>query len=874
MIPFKGSLDPVIDHSIVLSSDTPHVCQRSLSKSLPDILTPAHLYSNPVVDCEYDVHKQEAPVESKKYLLLHQLSFNDDNALTPRTPFAASGITPGQLHSLGHPGHFASSNGVASNAIPIGQANATSATTASGFNAMGFEIPSFHALGNFLPHPSGFFGHVYPNSKDAQMNPDWLHLDGRGTAASSSSGLNSRANQLFHGILGCLKPVWAMIGKGKDMNPKSDDWEISLDQISEWKWLGSGAQGDVYLGRIGNEYFAIKKVKDKTEADIKHLRKLNHPNIVTFKGVCIQSQFNFIVMEFCPFGQLFDVLKNGRQIPPPLVIEWTKQIASGMQYLHSHKIIHRDLKSPNVLLTYKDTLKISDFGTSRMWTERSTKMSFAGTVSWMAPEVIRNEPCSEKVDIWSFGVVLWELLTCEIPYKGVDSSAIIWGVGNNSLQLPIPSTIPDGFKLLLKQCWSSKPRNRPSFTQVLMHIDIAASELLSISHDIYFVIQASWKYEINNCVGRMKKGQSNNILSNSSPSSSNNNNNSVDSLPDDTELMKKKELKEAQHLREHYERMLDKVNNLYMEVNACLLQLEKRERQIRVREERLGIQSPTSGNNSSSNNKLSSHTSNTQSLNSPIGIRVVCNNLNQVSSHENGNRLQPRGMRVVSSRNGKSCKTLAVPISSSVTGENGANNETNTAGGGAAAVVVPPSNLPSSLVCSSDGKSNSSVLMTVSPNVDDNDGDGDGDCESDTGDESEGEGGEDAPIDLMKLSSINRNDGHKECNLSTRFTIDTRNQFTSSISGSSNLSTCGNISHSDVMASLESIKCYLSSVQTPNSNEPFDLIDRLDTLIKSAGQQETNVTGESNNYPLKQKQQMQPTAQTVNDESFHSPSSQ
>ncbi|CAL1526785.1 unnamed protein product, partial [Lymnaea stagnalis] len=72
-------------------------------------------------------------------------------------------------------------------------------------------------------------------------------------------------------------------------------------------------------------------------------------------------------------------------------------------------------------------------------------------------------------------VVLWELLTAEVPYKDVDSSAIIWGVGSNSLHLPVPGTCPEGFKLLMRQCWSAKPRNRPSFRQILMHLEIAST---------------------------------------------------------------------------------------------------------------------------------------------------------------------------------------------------------------------------------------------------------------------------------------------------------------------------------------------------------------------------------------------------------------
>lgn len=198
---------------------------------------------------------------------------------------------------------------------------------------------------------------------------------------SIASSSQSKAHGWFNGILGCLKPVWSIIGKNATNENRSDDWEIPFENIRDLEWLGSGAQGAVFMGRINNERVAVKKVKEKCETDIRHLRKLNHPNIVAFRGVCTQAPNCYcIVMEYCPFGQLYDLLKSGQEVPPHKVVDWSKQIASGMNYLHLHKIIHRDLKSPNVLITYNDVLKISDFGTSKQWNDRSTKMSFAGTV--------------------------------------------------------------------------------------------------------------------------------------------------------------------------------------------------------------------------------------------------------------------------------------------------------------------------------------------------------------------------------------------------------------------------------------------------------------------------------------------------------------
>ncbi|XP_016160410.1 PREDICTED: mitogen-activated protein kinase kinase kinase 12 [Ficedula albicollis] len=322
----------------------------------------------------------------------------------------------------------------------------------------------------------------------------------------------------------------------------ADPWEVPFEEILDLQWVGSGAQGAVFLGRFHGEEVAVKKVRDLKETDIKHLRKLKHPNIITFKGVCTQAPCYCIIMEFCAQGQLYEVLRAGRKVTPSLLVDWSMGIAGGMNYLHLHKIIHRDLKSPNMLITYDDVVKISDFGTSKELIDKSTKMSFAGTVAWMAPEVIRNEPVSEKVDIWSFGVVLWELLTGEIPYKDVDSSAIIWGVGSNSLHLPVPSSCPDGFKVLLRQCWGPPPP----------------------------LPQAEWREEVKLHFEKIKSEGT-----------------CLHRLEEELINRRREELRHALDIREHYERKLERANNLYMELSALMLQLELKEKELLRREQAL-----------------------------------------------------------------------------------------------------------------------------------------------------------------------------------------------------------------------------------------------------------------------------------------------
>ncbi|XP_071822841.1 mitogen-activated protein kinase kinase kinase 13-B-like [Apostichopus japonicus] len=406
---------------------------------------------------------------------------------------------------------------------------------------------------------------------------DSLNNNNSGEVVNNNNHTVSRDNHrrtFLEGIWGCLRPVIGMINISAVAEKPADDWEVPFEAIRNLQWLGSGAQGAVFLGQYRGEPLAVKKLREEKETDIKHLRKLNHPNIVKIKGVCRKAPCFCILMEYCPYGQLYEVLRDGREIPPFLMVEWSKQIARGMDYLHSRKIIHRDLKSPNVLVSTNDLLKISDFGTSKEWNEKSTKMSFAGTVAWMAPEVIRNELCSEKVDVWSFGVVLWELLTGEMPYKDVDSSAIIWGVGSNSLQLPIPSTCPEGFKILMIQCWAAKTKNRPNFRQIMMHLDIAAADFLSTPQEAYFDKQVDWREEIKAEFEKIKSQGSH-----------------IHHIDEELIRRREDELSHAQDIREHYEKKLQRANDLYLELTSCLLQLEQREKDITKREQALNVAS-------------------------------------------------------------------------------------------------------------------------------------------------------------------------------------------------------------------------------------------------------------------------------------------
>ncbi|KAJ4922540.1 hypothetical protein JOQ06_021835 [Pogonophryne albipinna] len=140
------------------------------------------------------------------------------------------------------------------------------------------------------------------------------------------------------------------------------------------------------------------------------------------------------------------------------------------------------------------TLKITDFGLAREW-HRTTKMSAAGTYAWMAPEVIRSSTFSKGSDV--YGVLLWELLTGEVPFRGIDGLAVAYGVAMNKLALPVPLTCPEPFARLMEECWSPDPHCRPHFTLILDQLTaIEESGFFEMPAESFHSLQDDWKLEI------------------------------------------------------------------------------------------------------------------------------------------------------------------------------------------------------------------------------------------------------------------------------------------------------------------------------------------------------------------------------------------
>ncbi|KAI6681726.1 hypothetical protein NL676_035607 [Syzygium grande] len=265
---------------------------------------------------------------------------------------------------------------------------------------------------------------------------------------------------------------------------------IKTTDVECIKELGSGTYGTVYYGKWRGSDVAIKRLKsccftdgaareDRLVADFwkeAHLLgQLHHPNIVAFYGVVSDGPVTSLatVTEYMVNGSLKQVLrKKDRTIDRRKRLIIAMDAAFGMEYLHEKNIVHFDLKSHNFLVNMRDpqrpVCKIGDLGLSKIKKKTLVSGGVRGTIPWMAPELFnnKNSMVTEKVDVYSFGIVMWELLTGEEPYANLRSEDIIAGILKGTLRPEIPSWCDPAWRSLMERCWSTDVNSRPSFSDV------------------------------------------------------------------------------------------------------------------------------------------------------------------------------------------------------------------------------------------------------------------------------------------------------------------------------------------------------------------------------------------------------------------------
>ncbi|XP_024519968.1 probable serine/threonine-protein kinase SIS8 isoform X1 [Selaginella moellendorffii] len=264
---------------------------------------------------------------------------------------------------------------------------------------------------------------------------------------------------------------------------ESPEYEITWESLSLHDQIGQGSCATVHRGtwcgldvavKVFHELQYNESGMEDFRKEVSIMKKLRHPNIVLFLGAASTQDRLYIVTELMPRGSLFKLLHRR-----PTGLDWKRKlsmaldVARGMTYLHNctPPIVHRDLKSTNLLVDKNLKVKVGDFSLSRLkHSNFLTGNARMGTSQWMPPEVLRSEASSEKSDVYSFGVILWELATEEVPWKDLDPLQVIAVVGFKDKRMPLPESLDPKYAATIQDCWKSAWEERPSFEELTVRL--------------------------------------------------------------------------------------------------------------------------------------------------------------------------------------------------------------------------------------------------------------------------------------------------------------------------------------------------------------------------------------------------------------------
>ncbi|KAL5082313.1 hypothetical protein RYX36_010734 [Vicia faba] len=295
------------------------------------------------------------------------------------------------------------------------------------------------------------------------------------------SQASERSELSRYGVNDETESTWNKVLESQMYNNKPllpyEGWNIDFSELTVGTRVGIGFFGEVFRGIWNGTDVAIKVFleQDLTAEnmedfcnEISILSRLRHPNVILFLGACTKPPRLSMVTEYMEMGSLYYLIHGQKKkLSWRRRLKMMRDICKGLMCIHRMKIVHRDLKSANCLVNKHWTVKICDFGLSRIMIESPIRdSSSAGTPEWMAPELIRNEPFNEKCDIFSLGVILWELYNLNRPWEGVPPERVVYSVAHEGSRLEVPEG-PLG--RLISDCWADT-HERPSCDEILSRL--------------------------------------------------------------------------------------------------------------------------------------------------------------------------------------------------------------------------------------------------------------------------------------------------------------------------------------------------------------------------------------------------------------------
>ncbi|XP_031336019.1 tyrosine-protein kinase CSK [Photinus pyralis] len=278
------------------------------------------------------------------------------------------------------------------------------------------------------------------------------------------------ADGLCTKLVKCLPKETNFKSPPMEIVPDSHDndlFVISENELEICEPIGKGEFGEVMLGKWKKQRVAVKVLKDSSEAEAILMKSLHHENLVNLLGVVRRKDQVLLVTEYMSKGSLVDYLRSrGRlHVTKRDQINFAFDTSAGMEYLERMHVVHRDLAARNVLIAENGIAKVSDFGLAR--NEKNTSLESAKLpIKWTAPEALKLNKFSNKSDMWSFGILLWEIYSFgRVPYPRIPLADVVKHV-EKGYKMEAPEGCPPEVYEIMRQAWDLNPDNRPTFRDV------------------------------------------------------------------------------------------------------------------------------------------------------------------------------------------------------------------------------------------------------------------------------------------------------------------------------------------------------------------------------------------------------------------------